>query len=124
MKYNVTLNGKAYEVVVEKGEARVLSVGAASPVQAAAPTPAAAPVPAAAPSAPADGKSVAAPMPGTVLAVKTSVNASVKEGDILLVLEAMKMENDIVAPSDGTVAAILVQKGSQVDTGAPLIVLK
>ena len=131
MKYKVTLNGKTYEVEVEAGKAMCVAeyeayAPAAAPV--AAPV-AAAPV-AAAPAAPAaagvtvsGGESVNAPMPGNILKVAVSVGQTVKEGDLLVVLEAMKMENEIFAPKSGTVAQVLVQKGSTVDTGATMVVL-
>ena len=131
MKYKVTLNGRTYEVEVEAGKAMCVAeyeafVPAAAP--AAAPV-AAAPV-AAAPAAPAasgvtvsGGESVTAPMPGNILKVAVSVGQTVKEGDLLVVLEAMKMENEIFAPKSGTVAQVLVSKGSTVDTGATMVVL-
>ena len=129
MKYNVTLKGKVYEVEVERGEAILVNV---SDVQVAAPAPVAAPVAAAPAAAPAPapaasqavtGEAVTAPMPGTVLKVNVNVGDSVKAGQVVAVLEAMKMENDIPAPRDGTVAQVLVSKGSTVDTGAPLVTL-
>ena len=133
MKYKVTLEGRTYEVEVEAGKAMCVAeyeafVPAAAP--AAAPV-AAAPVaaaPAAAPAAPAAaapvaGEAVTAPMPGNILKVNVSVGQAVKEGDLLLVLEAMKMENEIFAPCNGTVAQVLVQKGATVDTGATMVVL-
>ena len=135
MKYKVTLNGRTYEVEVEAGKAMCVAeyeafVPAAAP--AAAPV-AAAPVaaPAAAPAAPAPapaaapvaGEAVTAPMPGNILKVAVTAGQAVKEGDLLLVLEAMKMENEIFAPKDGTVAQVLVSKGSTVDTGATMVVL-
>jgi biotin carboxyl carrier protein len=129
MKYKVTLNGRTYEVEVEHGKAMLLdeyaaNAPAAAPV-AAAPV-AAAPV-AAAPAASgvtvSGGQSVTAPMPGNILKVNVSVGQSVKEGDLLCVLEAMKMENEIMAPKSGTVAQVLVQKGSSVNTDAPLVVI-
>lgn len=127
MKYIVTLNGKNYEVEVEETEAVIVGVTDAAPVAApvAAPTPAAAPAPvAAAPAAAAaDGTKVLSPMPGNILSVSATVGATVKAGDVLLVLEAMKMENDIVAPCDGTVKQILVQKGSTVATDDLLAVV-
>ena len=132
MKYKVTLNGRTYEVEVEAGKAMCVAeyeayAPAAAPV--AAPV-AAAPVAAAPAAAPAaggvtvsGGESVNAPMPGNILKVAVSVGQTVKEGDLLVVLEAMKMENEIFAPKDGTVAQVLVSKGSTVDTGATMVVL-
>ena len=133
MKYKVTLEGRTYEVEVEAGKAMCVAeyeafVPAAAP--AAAPV-AAAPVaaaPAAAPAAPAAaapvaGEAVTAPMPGNILKVNVTAGQAVKEGDLLLVLEAMKMENEIFAPCNGTVAQVLVSKGSTVDTGATMVVL-
>ena len=123
MKYKVTLNGKCYEVNVEKGEAICEAVYDA-PTAAAAPAPAPASAPAAAPAAPAGaGEAVTAPMPGTVLNVKVTQGQSVKKGDILVILEAMKMENEITAPRDGVVSQIVATKGAAVDTDAPLVIL-
>ena len=129
MKYKVTLNGRTYEVEVEAGKAMLLSeYEAVAPAPAAA-APAAAPVaaaPAAAPAAPAvigSGEAVNAPMPGNILKVNVNVGDAVKSGTVLVVLEAMKMENEIMAPKDGTVTQVLVSKGSTVDTGAPLVVI-
>ena len=132
MKYKVTLNGRTYEVEVEAGKAMLLdeyeaiapSAPVAAPV-AAAPA-AAAPAPAAAPAAPAvtgAGDAVKAPMPGTILKVNIQNGQAVKEGDVLVVLEAMKMENEILAPKAGTITQVLVSKGSTVDTGAPMVVI-
>ena len=118
MKYKVTLNGRTYEVEVEAGKAMCVAEYEAF-VPAAAP--AAAPAPAAA--APVAGEAVTAPMPGNILKVVVSAGQAVKEGDLLLVLEAMKMENEIFAPCNGTVAQVLVSKGSTVDTGATMVVL-
>ena len=112
MKYMVTLNGKQYEVIVERGTVTGTPVGAAS-----APAPKAAPAPAA---APAGGETVAAPMPGTILDIRCSVGQQVNAGDVLFILEAMKMENEICAPRAGTIGSICVQKGASVATGAPL----
>ena len=128
MKYKVTLNGRTYEVEVEAGKAMLLSeyeaVAPAAPVAAA---PAAAPAaPAAAPAAPVvtgAGEAVNAPMPGNILKVNVKAGDAVKAGTVLVVLEAMKMENEIMAPKDGTVTQVLVSKGSTVDTGAPLVVI-
>ena len=114
MKYVVTLNGKNYEVEVEETDAVITAVTDAAP---------AAPAPAAAPAAAADGQKVLSPMPGTILSVNVSVGSAVKAGDVLLILEAMKMENEIVAPCDGTVKQLAVQKGSTVATDALLAVV-
>lgn len=126
MKYVVTLNGKNYEVEVEETDAVITAVTDAAPAApaAAAPVaPAAASAPAAAPAAAAEGQKVLSPMPGTILSVNVNVGSSVKAGDILLILEAMKMENEIVAPCDGTVRQLTVQKGSTVATDALLAVV-
>ena len=130
MKYKVTLNGKTYEIEVEAGKAICLDeyeayAPAAAPAAAPVAAPATAPAPAAAPAvAPvAGGETVAAPMPGTILKVNVQPGQAVKAGEVLIVLEAMKMENEIMAPKAGTVAQVLVSKGSNVDTGAPMVVL-
>ena len=132
MKYKVTLNGRTYEVEVEAGKAMLLdeyeAVVPSAPAAAPAPVSAApvAAAPAAAPAAPAvtaAGETVSAPMPGTILKVNVTAGQAVKEGDLLVVLEAMKMENEIFAPKAGTVAQVLVNKGSSVDTGAALVVI-
>ena len=120
-KYVVTLNGKNYEVEVEKNTAKITNTtAAAAPAAAPAPAPAAAPAPVAA--APAGGANVTAPMPGTVLNVVAPVGTAVKAGDVILILEAMKMENDIVAPCDGTVASVAA-KGTSVNTDDVLATL-
>ena len=106
MKYMVTLNGKQYEVIVERGTVTGTPVGAAP-----APAPKA---------APAGGETVAAPMPGTILDIRCSAGQQVNAGDVLFILEAMKMENEICAPRAGTIGSICVQKGASVATGAPL----
>ena len=127
MKYKVTLNSKVYEVEVEEGTAMLVDeyeayVPAPAPAPvAAAPVPAAAPAPAAAPQA--AGEVVASPLPGTVLQVKVSAGEAVKAGQLLLIIEAMKMENEVLAPRDGTVAQIVAAKGATVNTGDALIVL-
>ena len=129
MKYKVTLKGRTYEVEVEAGEAILLdeyeaiapSAPAAAPV--AAPAAAPAPAPAAAPVVTGAGEPVNAPMPGNILKVNVTNGQAVKAGDVLCVLEAMKMENEIMAPKDGTVTQVLVSKGANVDTGAPLVVI-
>jgi glutaconyl-CoA decarboxylase len=130
MKYVVTLNEKNYEVEVEKGEARVLSVAAAAPV-AAAPTAPATPVVPTAPATPeapaavsADGEVVPAPMPGSIVNVVKNTGDAVKRGDVVVILEAMKMENEIVSPRDGVIAQVAVSRGVSVSTGTPLFVVK
>ena len=125
MKYIVTLNNKKYEVEVNESEAVLTSVyDAAIPAAPVMTVPvAAAPVQAAAPAASASGEKVISPMPGTILKVNVSQGQAVKAGDVLLVLEAMKMENDIVAPVDGVVKQLLVQKGSTVDTDQTLAII-
>ncbi len=131
MKYKVTLKGRTYEVEVEADEAMLIDeYEAKSPVPAApaaapaAPVPAAAPAPAApAPTATAAGEVVASPMPGNIIKINVTEGQSVKAGDVMLILEAMKMENEIVAPHDGKIAQVVTSKGAVVDTGAPLVVL-
>ena len=110
--YKVTVNGTAYEITLEAIDAADVK---AAPAPAAAP--AAAPAPVAA--APAGGETVNAPMPGNIVDVKVANGAAVKKGDVLIILEAMKMENEIVAPCDGTVN-VVVAKGAAVETGAVL----
>lgn len=121
MKYMVTLNGKQYEVIVERGTVTGTPAGdapAAAPKTAPAPAPAPAAAPA--PATPTGGETVAAPMPGTILDIRCSAGQQVQAGDILFILEAMKMENEICAPHAGTIGSICVQKGASVATGAPL----
>lgn len=138
MKYKVTLNNRVYEVEVEEGSAMLVdeyalaAPAAPAPVAPAAPAPVAPAVVAAAPAAApapaaaaplAAGEAVKSPMPGNILKINVAQGQSVKEGDTLIVLEAMKMENDVVAPRDGTVAQIVVTKGAVVETGSPLVIL-
>ncbi len=122
--YTITVNGTPYNVTVEDANGSDAPV-AAAPAPAAAPASAPASAPAAAPAAPAAAGSVSvnAPMPGNILDIKVSNGASVKAGDVLLILEAMKMENEIVAPQDGTVASVNVNKGDTVEAGQTLVSL-
>ena len=125
MKYKVTLNNRVYEVEVEEGSAMLVDEYALAAPAAPAPVAPAAPAPVA-PAAPAPlaaGEAVKSPMPGNILKINVAQGQSVKEGDTLIVLEAMKMENDVVAPRDGTVAQIVVTKGAVVETGSPLVIL-
>lgn len=131
MKYKVTLNGRTYEVEVEAGQAQLLAeyeaIVPSAPATPAAPV--AAPVaaaPAAAPAAAAvtgAGEVVKAPMPGTILKVNVNQGQAVKEGEVLVILEAMKMENEIMAPKSGTITQVVTSKGASVDTDAPLVVI-
>ena len=132
MKYVVTLNGKKYDVEVNESKAVITSVSNAAPAAAPVAPVAAAPAPAAstAPSAPAavvgtavSGTQITSPMPGTILKLNVAEGQAVKAGDVVLILEAMKMENEIVAPCDGTIKQLLVSKGSTVDTDQILAVL-
>ena len=124
----ITVNGTAYDVQVEEVAAGAAPVVASAPAAkpaapAAAPTPAAAPAPAAAP-VPAGAETVNSPMPGTIVSVNVSAGQNVKKGDVLVVLEAMKMENEIMAPRDAVVAGVQVNKGDSVDSGTPLVSLQ
>ncbi len=119
-KYNVTVNGTLYEITLEVVDAADVKTTAPAPAAAPAPAPAAAP---AAPVANTNGETVNSPMPGTILSVNVQNGATVKKGDVLMVLEAMKMENEIMSPADGTVVSVNVQKGASVETGAVLCVI-
>ena len=124
-KYIVTINDKQYEVEVERGKASAAYIGAApAPQVVAVPAaPAAAPAPQAAPAAAAPagaGDPVSAPMPGKILDVRCQVGQTVKSGDVLFILEAMKMENEIFAGKDGTVTSVCTKQGDSVDTGTVL----
>ena len=133
MKYKITLKGTTYEVEVEKGEAMILdeyeakspvppAPAAAAPVAVAAAPVAAVPA-AAAPAAVATGTPVTSPLPGNIFAIKVKEGDAVKAGDVLIVIEAMKMENEVCAPSDGVVKQIVVSKGALVATGDTLVVI-
>lgn len=126
--YTITVNGNAYNVSVEEG---VSATGAAAPAlvaptpKAAAPVAAAPEKPAAAPAASGNAGNVKvnSPMPGKIVSVKASIGQAIKKGEVILILEAMKMENEIVAPQDGTVASINVNAGQSVDAGSLLATL-
>ena len=115
-KYRVNVNGTAYEVELELVSEN--EVKAAAPAAAPAATPAPAPA-----AAPAGGETVKAPMPGNILAVNVAAGDTVKEGDVLMILEAMKMENEIMAPVGGKVLSVNTSKGATVDSGAVLCVI-
>ena len=129
--FQVKVNGVPYQVEVEETAGGFMPSPQAAPA-AAAPVPVAAPVapaPAAMPAAPvaapvAGGEKINSPMPGTILDVRVSVGQSVKKGQVLCILEAMKMENEIISPRDGTVAQVAANKGASVNAGDPLMVLQ
>ena len=108
-KYRVNVNGTVFEVEIEE----MTGAPAAPAAAAAAPAPAA-------PAAPAGGEKITAPMPGTILAVNVTSGSAVKKGDVLMILEAMKMENEIMAPCDGAVTSVAVTKGASVESGTLL----
>ncbi len=133
MKYKVTLNNRVYEVEVDAGEAMLVdeyeALAPAAPAPAVA-APVAAAVPVAAPAVPAApaaglaaGEVVKSPIPGNILKINVSAGQKVNEGDVLLILEAMKMENEVTATKAGTVAQVAVTKGQVVETGSPLVVI-
>jgi glutaconyl-CoA decarboxylase len=125
MKYRVTLNGKVYEVEVERGEAIITNEYEAASFSApvsAQPTYAAQPAPAAQ-AAPAAGEVINSPLPGVVVNVKVSAGDKDKKGQTLLLIEAMKMENEVVAPRDCAVVQIIAKPGATVSTGDPLLVI-
>lgn len=128
-RFNITVNGKAYDVQVEElgGAAGAAPAAMPAAVQAAAPAAAPAPAQAAAPAAaaPAEGaETINAPMPGTILNIQVNAGDQVTKGQVLLVLEAMKMENEIMSPRDGVVAGVHVNKGDSVDSGKLLVSLQ
>jgi len=120
MKYKITLHSKVYEVEVEQGRAQVLGVLDAQAAPVVAPVAQTAPAPAAPAPAGGTGEAVPAPMPGAIVDIKVAVGDAVKQGQTLVVLEAMKMENDIVSPRDGVITKVEVAKGETVSAGAPL----
>lgn len=123
MTYRVTLNGKIYEVEVEKGEAVMVNISdavAVTPAIVSAEVPPAKPA-AAAPTISAEGEMICAPLPGTVIAIKGIEGQKVTKGQVLALIEAMKMENEVVAPDNGTIVKIIVSKGASVETGTPLL---
>ncbi len=109
-KYKVNVNGNLYEITLEVVEESEAKAAPAAPAKA----------PAAAPAAAGNGEKVEAPMPGTILDVKASVGQAVKKGDVLFILEAMKMENEIMASCDGSVTSVSVSKGASVQKGDAL----
>ncbi|MCQ2465763.1 MAG: biotin/lipoyl-binding protein [Oscillospiraceae bacterium] len=119
-RFNITVNGKAYDVAVEEITDGSAPAAAPAPVKAAAPAPAA---PAAAPAV-GEGTKVTAPMPGNILDVKVSTGDTVTKGQVLMVLEAMKMENDIVAPCDGKVTSVIAKKGDTVNASDALATIQ
>lgn len=127
MKYEIALNGRKYEIEVAlsspMGMAEFSAYQPAVPAVQAAPAPVQVSAAPAAPVITGAGEAIEAPMPGTILKVNVNTGDTVKSGDVLAVLEAMKMENEIMAPRDGKVTQVVVSKGSTVDTGAVLLVL-
>ena len=115
-KYNVNVNGTSYEITLEVVDEKDVKTSAPA-------APKAAPAPAPAPKTNASGETVTSPMPGNILSVNVQNGAAVKKGDVLMVLEAMKMENEIMSPCDGTVVSVNVQSGASVETGAVLCVI-
>lgn len=118
-KYNVTVNGTAYEITLEAVDAADIKTAAPAAPAVKNETPApAAPAPVAA-----GGETISSPMPGTILSVNVQNGSVVHKGDVLMILEAMKMENEIMSPCDGTVTSVSVQNGAAVETGAVLCVI-
>ena len=126
-RFQITVNGVAYDVQVEEVAAGAPTpVAPTAPVAAPTPAPAAAPAPVAqaAPAAPAGAETISAPMPGTIVKVPVSAGDQVAKGQVLVVMEAMKMENEIMAPHDGTVVSVMVKQGDSVESGAPMVALQ
>lgn len=117
--YRITVNGNVYDVTVE--ETGATASAPVAPVASAAPKAAPAKAPAA--TGTQGATKVNAPMPGKILSVKVKVGATVKRGDVILILEAMKMENEVVAPADGTIASVDVNEGATVEAGDVLATL-
>lgn len=115
-RFNITVNGKAYDVAVEE----ITDGSAPAMISAPAPAPKAVSAPAPAPAPAGEGEKVTAPMPGTILDVKVSNGDSVTKGQVMMILEAMKMENEIVAPCDGKVTSVTVKKGDTVNSADTL----
>ena len=130
MKYKITINGRTYEVEVEQDSAMIVdeyeayAPAPAAPAAPAAPVAqAAAPAPAAAPVVTGNGETVEAPMPGSIVNVLVKAGQKVNAGDVLVIIEAMKMENEIMAPKNGTITQVVIKQGDKVETGTPLIVI-
>ena len=121
--YTITVNGNVYDVTVEEGSGAVAAAPAAAPKAVPKAAPKAAAPKAAAPAGAQGGVKINAPMPGKILGIKVAAGQAVKKGDVLVILEAMKMENEIVAPQDGTVASVNTSVGEQVEAGAVLATL-
>ena len=123
-KYRVNVNGTAYEVEIEEMNGAPAAAPVAAAPAAAAPVAAAPAAPAPAPAASGAGESITSPMPGNILAVNVAAGDTVKKGQVLMILEAMKMENEIMAPHDGKVTAVAVTKGAAVESGALLCTIQ
>ena len=128
MKYKVRLNDKLYEVEVEQGEAIMLAVSdvAASPAIPPPPAVHATAAPAVQSTAPVSvgvGELISSPLPGNIMGIKVALGQSVKKGQVLVLIEAMKMENEVLAPRGGIVETIITSKGATVETGSPLLTL-
>jgi len=122
-RFNISVNGNSYDVAVEEVGASVTSAPAPAAAPAAAPS-APATKPAAKPVAATAGTKVVSPMPGTIVNVNVAVGDTVKEGQVVMILEAMKMENDIVAACDGTVGSVAVKKGDTVESNDLLMTIQ
>ena len=123
-KYRVTVNGTVYQIELEALTDAAPAAAAPAPAPTPAPAAAPAPAPAPAPAAPAAGEQVISPMPGTILEVNVAAGSAVRRGQILMILEAMKMENEILCPRDGTIVSVNTSKGAAVDSGTLLCVIQ